>query len=199
MDNVAEFINSPGGLLAVGAITFALGWLLFGVDTRVEERRRRAIEFARKLSGIGFKKLPAVFEDYAVGDYSGMFRAMKELHDVMQDPAQRQAELEQVFKLLLEEKFRDPAQKQALLKLVDDLKAATADGRNPLDSTGQIAKDVLDAIRSGGLGNTLLTGSVQSAGLPNLQALDGLLGRLLPSQTTATAGPTMAPVAPATG
>jgi hypothetical protein len=199
MDNLAELINSPIGIFAVGATTFGLGWLLFGADTRIEERRRRAIEFARKLSGIGFKKLPAVFEDYAVGDYSGMFRAMKELHDVMQDPAQRQAELEQVFKLLLEEKFRDPAQKQALLKLVDDLKAATADGKNPLDSTGQLAKDVMEAIRSGSIGNSLLTGSAASAGLPNLQALDSLLSRLLPSQTAPAARPTTAPVAPATG
>lgn len=193
MDNLAEFINSPAGILTIGAATFALGWLVFGADSRVEERRRRAIEFARKLSALGFKKLPALFEDYAVGDYSGMFRAMKELHDVMQDPAQRQAELEQVFKLLLEEKFRDPAQKQSLLKLIDDLKAATAEGKNPLDATGQLARDVLDVLRSGAVGNRLLTGSAPAAGLPNLHALDGLLGRWLPGQTAPATGLASAP------
>jgi hypothetical protein len=199
MDNLAELINSPLGILTVGAATFALGWLVFGADTRVEERRRRAIEFARKLSALGFKKLPTLFEDYAVGDYSGMFRAMKELHDVMQDPAQRQAELEQVFKLLLEEKFRDPAQKQALLKLVDDLKAATAEGKNPLDSTGQLARDVMDALRSGGLGNRLLTGSAPAAGLPGLNAVDGLLGRWLPNLAAPATGLASAPATPPAG
>jgi hypothetical protein len=193
MDNFAEFVNSPLGMLSVAGVTFALGWLLFGADTRIEERRRRAIEFARKLSAIGFKKLPAIFEDYAVGDYSGMFRAMKELHDVMHDPAQRQAELEQVFKLLLEEKFRDPAQKQALLKLVSDMQAATTDGRNPLESTGQLAKDVMDVIRSGELGNRLLTATAEHPSLPNLQALDGLVRSFFqrePAVTSAVSTPT---------
>lgn len=178
MENFADFLNTPPGMMTAAAATFALGWLFFGTDTRIEERRRRAIEFARRLSAIGFKKLPTIFEDYAVGDYSGMFRAMKELHDVMHDPAQRQAELEQVFKLLLEEKFRDPAQRQALLKLVGDLQAATADGRNPLESTGQLARDVMDVIRSGDIGNRLLTASSNHPTLPNLQALEGLVGRL---------------------
>jgi hypothetical protein len=194
MDNFAEFINGPVGILSVGAATFATGWLLFGADTRVEDRRRRAIEFARKLSALGFKKLPALFEDYAVGDYSGMFRAMKELHDVMQDPAQRQAELEAVFKLLLEEKFRDPAQKQALLKLVDDLKAATAEGKNPLDATGPLARDVMDLLRSGGLGNSLLTASAAPAGSLNLHLLDGFLRRLLSGQNLPAAGPIAGPI-----
>jgi len=166
MENAADFINSPMGMLVVAGGTFVLGWLLFGADSRIEERRRRAIEFSRKLSAIGFKKLPTIFEDYAVGDYSGMFRAMKELHDVMHDPAQRQAELEQVFKLLLEEKFRDPAQKQSMLKLIDDLKAATADGRDPLDSTAQLAKSVMDALRSGEIGNRLLTGTGERTPVP---------------------------------
>lgn len=201
MENFAEFVNSPLGMLSVAGVTFALGWLLFGADTRIEERRRRAIEFARKLSAIGFKKLPAIFEDYAVGDYSGMFRAMKELHDVMHDPAQRQAELEQVFRLLLEEKFRDPAQKQALLKLVSDLQAATTDGRNPLESTGQLAKDVMEVIRSGDLGNRLLTGTAEHPTLPNLQALDGLVSRLLRHEPSVTAAPAASPAAttPAAG
>lgn len=196
MDNLSEFFNSPVGMLSATGAAFALGWLLFGADTRIEERRRRAIEFARKLSAIGFKKLPAIFEDYAVGDYSGMFRAMKELHDVMHDPAQRQAELEQVFKLLLEEKFRDPAQRQALLKLVGDLQAATTDGRNPLESTGQLAKDVMDVIRSGEIGNRLLTATGAHSTLPNLQALEGLVARLFTKD--AVAPPSAAPAAPST-
>lgn len=196
MENLSEFLNSPTGMLSAAGAAFALGWLLFGADTRIEERRRRAIEFARKLSAIGFKKLPAIFEDYAVGDYSGMFRAMKELHDVMHDPAQRQAELEQVFKLLLEEKFRDPAQRQALLKLVSDLQAATADGRNPLESTGQLAKDVMDVIRSGEIGNRLLTATGAHSTLPNLQALEGLVGRLFTKD--AVAPPAAAPAATST-
>jgi hypothetical protein len=180
-------------MLTMAASTFALGWLLFGADTRIEERRRRAIEFARKLSAIGFKKLPTIFEDYAVGDYSGMFRAMKELHDVMHDPAQRQAELEQVFKLLLEEKFRDPAQRQALLKLVADMQAATADGKNPLESTSQLAKDVMDVIRSGELGNRLLTTTADHPALPNLQALDGLVRHLFTKDAVAATSGTQAP------
>lgn len=197
MDQLPEFLNSPPGLLAIAGGTFALGWFLFGADTRIEDRRRRAIEFARRLGAIGFKKLPTIFEDYAVGDYSGMFRAMKELHDVMHDPAQRQAELEQVFKLLLEEKFRDPPQRQALLKLIDNLKAGTADGKNPLDATGALAKDVLDVIRSGEIGHKLLTAKAEHAPLPGLNALETLVGRFLRQPVGPTESPTSPPSATA--
>jgi hypothetical protein len=135
----ATFLSSPAGIVVVAVATFAVGWLLFGADTRIEDRRRRAMELARKLSALGFKRLPTLFEDYAIGDYSGLLRAIKELHDVLTDPAQRHAELETVFRLLLEEKFKDPAQKQALLKLIDDLKASTGDGPAPASTVKSAA------------------------------------------------------------
>ena len=151
MESFVDFLSSPQGMLLSAAAAFGIGWLLFGADSRIEDRRRRAIELSGKLRQVGFTKLPVFLEDYAVGDYSGMVRSIKELHDIMHDPAQRAAELDRVVKLVLEMKFKDPEQRAAVLKLVDDLKSATESGKKPLDTAPQLISDAAALIRTGPL------------------------------------------------
>lgn len=140
MDQLLEFVSTPGGLAIAGVLGGVVGWLFVSVDNRVEDRRRKAIEIAGKLRGAGFTRLPVFFEDYAVQDYSGMLRALKDLHDVLSDDAQRRQELERVLRLLLTDLFRDPEKRPALLKLIDDLKAANLpDARSVVsDAIGQV-------------------------------------------------------------
>ncbi len=60
-------------VIALAALAAYFGVkVYFRVDTAVENRRREAAYLASKLSAMGFKELPEVFMNYAVGDYSGM-------------------------------------------------------------------------------------------------------------------------------
>ena len=58
-------------VLGALAAYFSVRWF-FRIDTAIENRRREAAHLANKLSEMGFKELPEVFLNYAVGDYSGM-------------------------------------------------------------------------------------------------------------------------------
>ena len=116
-----DLLQNP---LVLGAIAFAVGMLAFKFDTRIEGRRRHAIELAGKLSGMGFTKIPKILNDYGVGDYSGFTRGIMELKEDLSDPEKRRAEMEKVFKLLLAEAFKDPERRPQLLKLIEDLRRA---------------------------------------------------------------------------
>lgn len=192
MDLSALFSTTPG-ILSLSAGAFAIGWLLFGADNRVEDRRRRAADVARVLSSLGFKKLPLVFADYSIGDYSGMTRGIHELHDILIDPAQRQAELEQVFRLLIEEKLKDPDKLKVLQKLVDVAQAAFDSGE-PLKASGDVAQQLLEVVKSGAVGGRLMT--VQDSPLiPNLGALHKLLSQVLEKAQSAGNNPAAPAVA----
>ena len=59
-------------VLAGLACWFGVKWA-FRKDTEIEDRRRKAIDMSARLTQMGFTSMAKVFEDYAVGDYSGMF------------------------------------------------------------------------------------------------------------------------------
>ena len=61
--------------LAVAAAWFGVKWA-FRKDTEIEDRRRKAIDLSSRLTKMGFKSMALLFQDYAVGDYSGMFSKM---------------------------------------------------------------------------------------------------------------------------
>jgi hypothetical protein len=190
MDSLTAFLGTTPGLITVIGATFAIGWALFSADNRVEERRRRAADVARKLSELGFKKLPLVFTDYSIGDYSGMLRGIHELHDILADPAQRQAELETVFELLIREKLRDPDKLKVVQKLVDTAQQAFASG-DPLKASQELASQLMDVVKSGVIGNRLM--SMQNSPLvphlPNLSLLEKLIGRLFSKEEPPVASP----------
>ena len=51
----------------------------FGKDTDKEDRRRGAAQLAATLKGLGLNKIPDFLIDYSVGDYSGMYKKIKDL------------------------------------------------------------------------------------------------------------------------
>lgn len=180
MESLTSFLGTTPGLITIVGIMFGIGWMLFSADDRVEERRRRAGDVARTLSSLGFKKLPLIFADYSIGDYSGMLRGIHELHDILIDPAQRQAELEKVFQLLIEEKLKDPDKLKVLQKLVDAARVAFESGQ-PLAASGDLARQLLDVVKTGAIGNRLMTvpDSPLVPNLPNLNLLEKLAARLV--------------------
>ncbi|MGQ0636456.1 MAG: hypothetical protein ACT4QC_17730 [Planctomycetaceae bacterium] len=190
MDSLTTYLGTPQGLIVLIGVTFATGWALFSADNRVEERRRRAADVARKLSELGFKKLPLIFTDYSIGDYSGMLRGVHELHDILADPAQRQAELETVFELLIREKLRDPDKLKVLQKLVETAQQAFASG-DPLKSSPELAKQLMDVVKSGAIGGRLMTlhDSPLVPSLPNLNLLEKLAARLFAKEDSPVAAP----------
>ena len=149
-----DFFQSGPGLAVVAAVTFGVGWLLFGADSRIEDRRRRAIDLSNKLSKLGFQRLPKLFADYGIGDYSGFLKGVHELHDIIADAGTREAELAHVFQLLLEEKLKDPTKLAVLKQLVDKAQEALASG-NPLALSGDLAKQLMEVVKSGEIGGDL--------------------------------------------
>lgn len=202
MEDFGTFISSPAGAVVAAAVMFGVGWLGFSLDTRVEDRRKRAIELGQKFSAIGFKKLPIIFTDYGVGDYSGFLRGVHELHGIISDPAQREAELAEVFRLLLEEKLKDPNKLAVLKQLVDKSQEALNSG-NPLALSGEISKQILEVLKSGSIGGDLLSRPLPEFGLsgiidkPQVQDFLSKLGTGLqtflakpPTASTQTPAPT---------
>lgn len=184
MDGLSDFLSTGHGPFVAAAVMGALGWIIFGLDTQKETRRRSAIEIAQKLTGIGFTRLPVFFNDYAVGDYSGMLRSMKDLHDALADPVQRQAELQKVVKNVLTDLFRDPDQRPQLMKMIDDLKAAN------LPDTKAVLSDVI-----GQLANTRTLPDELLDSKGQLANLFGGLLNAVKSRTAAAAA--VAPASPA--
>lgn len=112
-------------LVAVGAVTigFVVSKFLYKKDTEVEDRRRAAFKVAASLQQKGLTVLPAFLEDYAVGDYSGMAKKLKDAAVTMSNPAAVEAEFATVFNKLLQAKLNDPAE---LEKLAAAIAAKTA-------------------------------------------------------------------------
>lgn len=99
-------------LIAVGvvALGYVGGRFLYKKDTEKEERRRAAFKAAAGLQAQGLTVLPAFLEDYAVGDYSGMAKKLRDAASVLSNPAASQAEFANVFNKLLQAKLNDPAE-----------------------------------------------------------------------------------------
>jgi hypothetical protein len=64
-------------LTALGAAALVVAW--FRADDRQETRRRRSIRASAKCESIGLGRLSALFEAYAVGDYTGSTRELRKI------------------------------------------------------------------------------------------------------------------------
>jgi len=97
-------------LVAIGAVTvgFVVSKFLYKKDTEVEDRRRAAIKISSSMKEKGLVTTAAFLEDYAVGDYSGMAKKLKDLSVVMSNPAAVEAEFAVVFAKLLQGKLNSP-------------------------------------------------------------------------------------------
>ena len=84
---------------------------LFRVDDVVEARRKDAIEISNDLGEVGLGVLQPLLNNYAVGDYSGLFGEAKRIARVMRDPAQRDAALLKLFNAQLDKRLSDPTER----------------------------------------------------------------------------------------
>jgi hypothetical protein len=89
-------------------------------------------------------KVAAFFEDYAVGDYSGMLKKLKDAAVVLSHDAALQSEFEGVFEKLLNDKLKDPI---AAAKIAD--KALAAAG--PTDAAPTASAPVFTADHVAGI------------------------------------------------
>jgi hypothetical protein len=98
-------------LIAVAAVAAAFfgARFLYQQDTAVEDRRRAALKMASALKSKGLTRVSDFFEDYAVGDYSGMLKKLKDAAVVLSHDAALQDEFEGVFDKLLAEALTDAA------------------------------------------------------------------------------------------
>lgn len=113
-------------LVVSGVAAFAVAKLLFRADTRVEERRRHAIEAAQVLRARGLTILPQVLTDYAVGDYDGLVNDVKSFARMALNPQQIDAEFETLFKNMLAVKLSQPDQMAILERTLAQAKAAAS-------------------------------------------------------------------------
>ena len=99
-----EFVFSQGqmvglavvvGLLALLAAAGAVSFF-YRKDTKIEGRRKEAIKIAEFFTKLGLPHTAGFFNDYAVGDYSGMWSSAKAVLKILDDPAQRKAAVRQV-------------------------------------------------------------------------------------------------------
>lgn len=110
------------GLVAIGYLALKL---LKKWDDKVENRRRKAFLVAAEFSKRGFKRLPVIFNDYAVGDYSGIADEVHSFADLIQREGETAIarELDAVFKFELNSKL---ATEEGKALVVAALAAVTA-------------------------------------------------------------------------
>lgn len=87
---------------AIAAVGLLGAKVVLKKDTQKEERRRAANRMAGTLRSYGFKKIPQFFEDYGVGDYSGMAHSIGNLaRTALEGEDAVVKELQEVFKNVL--------------------------------------------------------------------------------------------------
>ena len=112
-----------GAALAALA-AYNVGGYLFRKDTEVEDRRRAAAKLAGVLRSQGLVRLPAILEDYSVGDYSGLGNRIKNIVELLGDGEEVvQKEFDGVFNRVLEAKVKTPEGLALLKAKVGDAEA----------------------------------------------------------------------------
>lgn len=101
----------------------AIGAFLFRKDTDVETRRRHAIEIAQELRVEGLDHVPAILNDYAVGDYSGMANRVKSWYEFLRNDENRRAFLDGFLKKQLSRAMEDPNRRAFVLETVKNWQA----------------------------------------------------------------------------
>lgn len=105
-------------LLAVGG--YFVGQFLFKKDTKIEERRRAALDVVGVLQANGLNVAAEALKDYVVGDYSGALGSLKKAAVVLTNPAAATAEFDGVFEKMLTSKLADPEARSKLVARIND-------------------------------------------------------------------------------
>lgn len=184
MESFNELMSSPVGILAIGAIAFVLGSMLFNVKQWEAHWKQWAIDTSKAMSKAGLVHTPKILDALAVGDLAGAFSEIKGLADIFKDPKQLAAEFQTVFENMLDASFKDPTQAKALQQLANDAVSAFASG-DPEKSAQALAADAQAAFAANplfasmaqnGLHLPALSLVPQIAANPALANIAGVLG-----------------------
>lgn len=119
-----EFFTSTFGqvsyFILLGVVIAAL---IVWAYRRITARHHAAMDVARFLTAWGFQRTPKFLEYYALSDWPAATHELKELRDVLNDPAKRDIEFMGLFKRMLESRLADSATRQQTLDLIAKLTA----------------------------------------------------------------------------
>lgn len=112
-------------ILGVGALGATIGMLW--LYNRRERRRKHAIELMKLMNRWGLEWFSDLYEDYAVGDYSGMAVKVKEIVQAVRSDEAMVAKLGEVAKRVAAHyAANDRGRAQELLVILQPAKAAVA-------------------------------------------------------------------------
>ncbi|QDV53710.1 hypothetical protein [Gimesia fumaroli] len=124
-------MNPLMGLLILAGLYFAGQFLkkkkseTGGTDSGfLGETLENLTSLSSAMTAAGFKLLPQLPDALMKNDRGYVDKLIRQLMMAFNNPEQRQAELEEVFTKLLEEKFRDPDKRRLLLDRIERLRAA---------------------------------------------------------------------------
>lgn len=122
MQELLDFIRTPAGVAVLFAGLAVLSYIVMLLRHRVEDRRKKAQEISAELRTVGgFKFLPTLLDEYAVGDYSGMLRTIVAIGKMLKNKPERVAEFFGVGDAVLKDMAQDPAYRPQVVKLMADL------------------------------------------------------------------------------
>ena len=105
-----------------------VGKWLFGKDEKLTAKKRAAQVLARKLRDAGLKLLPALLEDFAVGDVNDLLEKIQDTAKLVESGSDAiEKELEATYENVLTKKLATPAG----MALVKAKIAAIEDARGP--------------------------------------------------------------------
>jgi len=122
--------------IAVPIAVVAVVKLALAVDTKIENRRRVAIDISEKLNENGFTLFDELLKSYAVGDKSGMLKVLIELAKVVKDPEVLAVHLSRVFRTQLGKAVQDPASRLEVAQALKDVEVLEkADLQEKIDAS----------------------------------------------------------------
>ncbi len=130
--------------LVIIALSGLCAWLaakwLFKKDTEIENRRKAAAELAASLKALGFVRLPVLFLNYAVGDYSGMAQQIIDMAKTLAGGEKSvMAECADVFKTLLDVNLRTPEGRELVRVNLAEADKVSAPAVAPVQPDAKVA------------------------------------------------------------
>lgn len=106
-------------LAGVGVGLYFLSKVLFKADTRVEDRRRRAVKLSRWADKNGLPVLSQCLDCYAVGDYSGLIHGISQLSDIVGDDDQIGPAINKFLQVQLVKKAKTEEGREEVLAVLE--------------------------------------------------------------------------------
>lgn len=114
-------------VVLAGVLAFGILQFLFKVDDKVESRRKKSIDLAQEYSKLGFKRLPKLFNTYAIGDYSGLYGLIEDLLNDIRQPDQIILELEGPAMAFIDHALKNQYKRAEVIRILQSkLEAAQA-------------------------------------------------------------------------